>query len=311
MENFENLKKEIEEIENQIKETKQILENPENQDLFTLAKEELETLSKKVEIFEKKIKDSSDKELRKQAVIIEIRAGVGGEESALFAVELFRMYSRFAQFQGWKQRILDSRRTELGGYKEIVFEISPASRGENDNIWSQLKYEAGVHRVQRIPQTEKAERVHTSTVSVAVLLKPKKTTVKIKPDDLRVDCYRASGPGGQYVNKRDTAIRITHIPTGIMVTSQTERSQLQNKENAMAILEAKILKKKQAEEKEKIGNERKSQIHAAKRAEKIRTYNFPQDRMTDHRVKKTWHNLEKILNGNLEPVIKVLAKKLT
>ena len=171
-----------------------------------------------------------------------------------------------------------------------------------------MKYEAGVHRVQRIPITEKGGRIHTSTVTVAVLPKPKKTQIKIKPDDLKIDFYRASGPGGQYVNRRETAVRITHLPTGIVVTSQTERNQLQNKENAMSILGARILEKKETEEMNKVSNERKAQIGWAQRAEKIRTYNFPQDRITDHRIKKTFHNIEGIMNGKLDLIIKVLSK---
>jgi len=171
-----------------------------------------------------------------------------------------------------------------------------------------MKYEGGVHRVQRIPQTEKSGRIHTSTVSVAVLPKPKSAQIKIGPDDLKIDFYRASGPGGQYVNKRETAVRITHSPTGLVVTSQTERNQLRNKENALAILEARLLKKMQMEEEEKVKGKRKDQVGWAKRAEKIRTYNFPQDRITDHRIKKSWHNIEGILNGKLELIIKALKK---
>jgi len=235
-----------------------------------------------------------------ESIIMEIRAGTGGEEAALFATDLFRMYSKYSQFQGWKQRVLDSRPTELGGFKEIIFEI------KNGNIFSKMKHEGGVHRVQRIPKTEKGGRTHTSTVSVAVLVKPKKAFLKIKPDDLKIDFYRASGPGGQYVNRRETAVRITHLPSGLVVTSQTERNQLQNKENAMAILEARLLEKKEIEELEKLGEKRKAQIKWAKRAEKIRTYNFPQDRVTDHRIKKSFHHIEGIIDGKLEPIIKAL-----
>ncbi len=241
---------------------------------------------------------------KKQAIIIEIRAGTGGEEAALFAADLFKMYSKYAQGQGWKQRILDSHFTNLGGSKQIVFEL------KNGDVFSKMKYEGGVHRVQRIPKTEKAGRVHTSTATVAVLLKPKKTEMDIKPEDLKIDVYRASGPGGQYVNKRETAVRAVHLPTGIIATSQTERNQLQNKENAITILKAKLLARKEIEELEKFGDKRKSQIGWAKRVEKIRTYNFPQDRITDHRIKKNWHNIEKIMGGKLNVIIKVLSKKL-
>lgn len=237
-----------------------------------------------------------------ESIIIEIRAGVGGEEAALFTKDLFRMYLKYAQSQGWKERILDSKDTELGGLKEIIFEL------KNGGVFSKMKYEGGVHRVQRIPQTEKSGRVHTSTVSVAVLKKPKETELKIRPEDIRTETYHASGHGGQYVNKRMTAVRLTHLPSGLVVTCQTERSLQQNKENARAILEAKILEKRQMEEESKILGQRRAQIGWAKRAEKIRTYNFPQNRLTDHRIKKSWHNLEKIIDGDLETIIQTLRK---
>ena len=238
------------------------------------------------------------------SVIIEIRAGAGGGEAALFAADLFKMYSKYAASQDWKQKTLDSHLTELGGIKQITFEI------KGEDVFSKMKYEAGVHRVQRIPETEKSGRIHTSTATVAVLPKPKSTEVNIRQDQLKIDYYRASGPGGQYVNTRDTAVRITHIPTGLAVTSQTERSQLQNKENALSILSARLLEKKQQEEVSKLGGERKAQIGWAMRAEKIRTYNFPQDRITDHRIKKKWHNLEDIMDGKLDKMIKTLQKTL-
>ncbi len=211
--------------------------------------------------------------------------------------------------EGWKQKLLDSHPTELGGFKEVIFELS-ASGGKDGDVFSKIKYEGGVHRVQRIPETEKSGRIHTSTVTVAVLVKPKTTEIKIKPDELKIDYYRSSGPGGQYVNKRETAVRATHLPTGLVVTSQTERNQLQNKENALSILSARLLEKKEEEQQQKIGGKRKAQIGWAKRAEKIRTYNFPQDRVTDHRLKKSWHNIEEIMAGKLEPIIKVLQKNI-
>ncbi len=238
------------------------------------------------------------------AVIMEIRAGAGGEEACLFAQDLFKMYSKYAQSCGWTQRILDFNKSDLGGYKNITFEI------KGKEAWQELRYEAGVHRVQRIPATEKGGRIHTSTVSVAVLPKAKQAQVQIRPQDLKIESYKASGPGGQNVNKRMTAIRIIHLPTGIVVTSQVERSLQQNKENALAILQARILKKQQDELEQKIKGERRSQIGSAMRAEKIRTYNFPQNRLTDHRIKKSWHNLEDIMNGKLAPVIKKLQQKL-
>ena len=238
------------------------------------------------------------------SIIMEIRAGAGGEEAALFAANLFKMYSKYAVFQEWKQKILDSHSTKLGGIKQITFEV----RGEN--TFSKMKYEAGVHRVQRTPKTEKSGRIHTSTATVAVLPKPKSTEIKIKPDEIKIDFYKASGPGGQYVNKRMTAVRVTHLPTGTVVTSQTERNQLQNKENALSILAARLLEKKEQEQQMKMGGKRKAQIGWAKRAEKIRTYNFPQDRVTDHRIKKSWHNIEEIMEGKLDKIIKTLQKNL-
>lgn len=240
--------------------------------------------------------------LEQNSIIIEIRAGTGGEEAALFANNLFRMYSRYAERKEWKWKTLDSRPTDLGGIKEIIFEIS------GPDVLSKLKHEAGVHRVQRIPKTERGGRIHTSTATVAVLPKPKETEIKIRPEDLKVDFYRSSGPGGQYVNKRETAVRITHLPTGLVVSSQTQRNQLENKENALSILKARLFEKKENEQISSIGEKRKIQVGGAERAEKIRTYNFPQDRITDHRIKKSWHRIEKILDGDLEQIINKLTK---
>ena len=241
----------------------------------------------------------------KQGVIFEIRAGAGGNEASLFATDLFKMYSKYAQNQKWDVKILDSSSTSIGGLKQITFEI------KGENIYSQMKNEGGVHRVQRIPTTEKSGRIHTSTASVAILIRPEKNEeIEIKPSDLKIDTYRASGAGGQYVNKTETAIRITHIPTGIVVTSQTERNQLQNKLNAMSILKAKIFKVEQEKKLKKLKETRTSQIGHAERVEKIRTYNFPQDRVTDHRIKKSWHKIEKIMEGRIDKMIKDLSKKL-
>ena len=312
--------KEIKEIKNQIEENKAILNSQENQELSSMAETEIINLQERMKVLEKELAASleasppSEGEVRQSfgnasagrenssMVIVEIRAGTGGEEAALFARDILKMYSKYAESQSWRQNILDSHPTELGGFKEVIFEL------ENGDVYSKMKYEAGVHRVQRIPETEKGGRIHTSTVSVAVLPKPKSAQIKINPQDLKVDFYRASGPGGQYVQKRETAVRITHLPTGLVATSQTERNQLQNRENALKILEAKILEKKQIAEEEKIAGKRKTQIGWAKRAEKIRTYNFLQDRITDHRIKKSWKKLEKILNGGLGPIISALQK---
>jgi len=304
--------KEVQKLKTQIEENKTILTTEEDPELISLAeteinqlkkeeeklKSELDNLLKEYELFSQNKKERN----RPGAIIIEIRAGTGGEEAALFARDLFRMYSKYAKSQNWQTKILDSRESELGGFKEVIFEI------KGKGVYSKMKREAGVHRVQRVPKTEKSGRIHTSTATVAVLPKPQKTEIQIKPEDLKIEFYRASGPGGQYVNKRDTAVRICHLPTGLVVTSQTERSQGQNKENALAILRARLLQKKINEEQEKISKKRRSQIKRAERAEKIRTYNFLQDRITDHRIKKSWHNLEDILEGDLDSLIRALRK---
>lgn len=297
---------EISEIKKKIEENKAIISAGEDPELVSLAESEtlqLQEREKKLnQELEELLSPKNNENSTSQSVIIEIRAGTGGEEATLFAGDLFKAYSKYALAQNWKQRILDSQPSELGGLKEIIFEL------RNGDIFSKMKYEGGVHRVQRIPVTEKSGRIHTSTVSVAVLPKPKKTELKIKSEDLRIDVYRSSGPGGQYVNKRETAVRITHLPSGIVVASQTERNQLQNKENAMTILEAKLLEQKEIKEVEKLGEKRKAQIKWAKRAEKIRTYNFPQDRVTDHRIKKSFHNINAIMEGKLDPIIQTLKE---
>lgn len=239
---------------------------------------------------------------RGQNVIMEIRAGAGGGEAALFAAELFRMYSRYAEKQGWQAGLIESHATDLGGYREAVFEI------KGKDAYNQLRRESGVHRVQRIPATEKSGRIHTSTASVAVLPEASEVEVKIEQKDLRIDVLRSSGPGGQYVNKRESAVRITHLPTNLVVTCQEGRTQQQNREKAMAVLRARLLAKKQEEEAGQRGAERREQIGGAMRAEKIRTYNFPQNRLTDHRLQKSWHNLDRILDGDLEQIIRALSK---
>ncbi|OGZ64756.1 MAG: peptide chain release factor 1 [Candidatus Staskawiczbacteria bacterium RIFCSPLOWO2_01_FULL_40_39] len=243
-------------------------------------------------------------ENEKQSAIIEIRAGTGGDEAGLFVRDLYRMYSKYATSQDWGQRILDSNQSDIGGYKEIVFEFT------GPGVFDLMQYESGVHRVQRIPKTEKQGRVHTSTVTIAVLEKPQKMDININPSDLRIDTYRSSGAGGQYVNKTESAIRITHKPSGLVVTSQTERSQLQNKENAMSLLAARLLQAQQESDMSKLTEARRAQIGWAKRSEKTRTYNYPQNRITDHRIGKSWHDLESIIDGKMEPIFKAFTKAL-
>ncbi len=296
---------EIKEVENKIAENKEIIKAQEDSDLVSLAESELFQLQEKEKILNDElatlIKGESET-AKPEAVIIEIRAGAGGQESALFAANLFRMYSKYAGLKGWKITTLDSQPTELGGFKQITFEL------KDGDVYSKMQYEGGVHRVQRIPETEKAGRVHTSTASVAVLPKAKKTEITLNPADLKVEVSKSGGPGGQNVNKRMTAVRIVHLPSGIAVSSQTERNLQQNKESAMSILAAKLKEIKEEEEMKKMGEKRKSQIKGAMRSDKIRTYNFPQDRVTDHRIKKSFHNIESIMDGNIDPIIKSLSE---
>jgi peptide chain release factor 1 len=235
-------------------------------------------------------------------IILEIRAGAGGEEAAIFAADLARAYQKYSLKKGWRFIILDYHQTSLNGYKSLVAEIS------GEKVYNSLKFESGVHRVQRIPETEKSGRIHTSTISVAVLPEVEPAQVQINPSDLEISFFRSSGAGGQNVNKVETAVRILHKPSGLVVASQVERSQAANREHALSILRAKLFEFKQEEEQKKMGTLRKEQIGSAQRAEKIRTYNFPQDRITDHRIEKKWHNLESIMDGNLEPIIKSFQK---
>ena len=239
-----------------------------------------------------------------ESIIIEIRAGAGGEEAAIFAGDLYNMYSKYANVQNWKQTILDSSPTEIGGIKQVIFEI------KGDGVLAKLKNEGGVHRVQRVPKTEKSNRIHTSTASVAVLEKPTESDVTINPSDLKFDFFKASGAGGQNVNKRQTAIRITHVPTGLIVASQVERGLEENRRAAMLILQARLFEQQRLKADSALTQERRSQIGTSDRSEKIRTYNFPQDRITDHRAEKSWHNIEKIMNGHLEKIADFLQENL-
>ena len=235
-------------------------------------------------------------------IIIEIRAGAGGDEAGLFALEIWRMYNRFCQKRNFKAEIMDISESTVGGIKNLSAEII------GSGVYDMFKYESGVHRVQRIPKTEKSGRVHTSTISVAVLKEVTEKEVIINPQNLKIDTYRSSGAGGQNVNKVETAVRITHIPTGFVVSCQTQRSQFKNKEKAMTILRAKLAEMEQEKVSGQITAERRAQIGSAERSEKMRTYNFPQNRITDHRIGKSWHNMEKILDGNMEPMIEALGK---
>lgn len=233
-------------------------------------------------------------------VIVEIRGGVGGEEAALFAGDLFRMYAKFAEKQGWRTEIIDANATEIGGFKEVSFMVT------GFGAYSKLKYESGTHRVQRVPVTESGGRIHTSAVTVAVLPEAEEVEVDINPDDLRIDLYCASGAGGQHVNRTESAIRITHLPTGIVVQCQDERSQLKNKAKAMAVLRARLLDKAQQEQTDAVAKERKNQVGSGDRSERIRTYNFPQGRVTDHRIGLTLHRIDAIMNGDLDELLNAL-----
>lgn len=259
------------------------------------AKAEIDRLSEELKILLLP-KDPNDS----KNVIIEIRGGAGGDEAALFAAELFRMYTLYAESKRWKAEILSSSPTDIGGYKEVSFSI------EGAGAYSRLKFESGVHRVQRIPATESGGRIHTSTVTVAVLPEVEEVEVEINPNDLRIDVFRAGGPGGQCVNTTDSAVRITHLPTGIVVSCQDEKSQHKNKDKAMKILRSRVYEAEQQKQHAEIAAERKSQVGTGDRSERIRTYNFPQGRVTDHRIGLTLHKLDAVLSGNLDEVIDAL-----
>ncbi|HEX3036396.1 MAG TPA: peptide chain release factor 1 [Thermodesulfobacteriota bacterium] len=274
-----------------------------DEELGKLAKEEILILEDKQAKLEEKLrylllpKDPNDE----KNVLLEIRAGTGGEEAALFSADLFRMYTRYAERNGWKVEIMTLNETGIGGIKEVIAAI------EGKNVYSKLKYESGVHRVQRIPTTEAGGRIHTSTATVAVLVEPDDVEINVDEKDLRVDTFRASGAGGQHVNKTDSAIRITHIPTGIVVQCQDERSQHKNRAKAMRMLKAKIYEVEKEKRHSEISDMRKSMVGSGERSEKIRTYNFPQGRITDHRVGLTLYRIEEILDGDIEELIQALT----
>jgi peptide chain release factor 1 len=241
-------------------------------------------------------------------VLLEVKAGEGGEESALFAADLLRMYLRYAERKGWKTEILDATVTGLGGYKDATVAVKSARRGAPDRVWARLKYEGGVHRVQRVPVTESQGRIHTSAAGVLVLPEADPVEVTIDPADLRVDVFRSSGPGGQSVNTTDSAVRITHLPTGIVVSCQNEKSQLQNKEQALRILRARLLAQAQADAEAQAQAERRSQVQTVDRSQRVRTYNFPENRISDHRVGYKAYNLDQVLDGDLDAVINALVE---
>ena len=286
-------------VRDELSDTREMFKNEKDDELKEMAKLEIEELEIKKEKLEEELKyllipkDPNDE----KNVILEIRAGTGGEEAALFAADLFRMYSRYAERKGWKVEILSAHETGTGGFKEIISII------EGEKTYSRLKYESGIHRVQRVPTTESQGRIHTSAVSVAVLPEAEEVDVEINPSELRIDVFRASGAGGQHVNTTDSAVRITHLPTGLVVTCQDERSQHKNKAKAMKILRAKLFDEQRQKQEEELSKERKQMVGSGDRSEKIRTYNFPQSRVTDHRIGLTLYKLDAILDGDLDEII--------
>ena len=294
---------EYKECKQAIEDSLEMLEEESDEEMRELAKEELNDNKKRVEELEQELKilllpkDPNDE----RNVIVEIRGGAGGEESALFSAVLFRMYSMYAEKKGFKIEIINANETEIGGYKEISFMI------EGEGAYSRFKYESGVHRVQRVPETESQGRVHTSTTTVAVLPEAEDVELEIDPNDLKIDTFRSSGAGGQHINKTSSAIRITHLPTGMVVECQDERSQYKNKDKALKVLKSRLLKEKQDKQASEIAENRKMQVGTGDRSERIRTYNYPQGRVTDHRIGLTLYKLEEILNGNLDEVIDALV----
>lgn len=288
-------------IQDEIASNQSLLSDP-DPEIRHLAKEEIEALGVSLSKIERNLKillipkDPNDD----KNILLEIRAGTGGEEAALFAADLFRMYSRYAEVKGWKTEILGKHITGIGGLKEIIILV------EGEMVFSRLKYESGAHRVQRVPETETQGRIHTSAVTVAVLLEAEEIDVEINPEDLRIDVYRSSGPGGQHVNKTASAVRITHFPSGLVVTCQDEKSQHKNKAKAMKVLRSRLLDLETAQQQSKISEERRTMVGSGDRSERIRTYNFPQGRVTDHRLGLTLYKLETLLQGELDLVIEPL-----
>jgi len=298
----------IQKTAKKIEEDKEILNQASDDELIALAEEDLK---KNIQLRENLLETKKEREkkeknpsLKIKGMILEIRAGTGGEEAALFAQDLLRMYTRYANRKQWPVKIIHLSKTSLNGVKEAVIAI------EDKEAFKQLRFEGGVHRVQRIPITEKSGRLHTSTATVAVLPQIENVPLEIKPEDIETTFFRSSGPGGQNVQKVETAVRLLHKPTGIVVTCQEGRSQFKNREKALEILKNKLWEREQEKANQSITNQRRHQIGHAERSEKIRTYNFPQDRITDHRIKKSWHNIEDIMSGNLDKIITALQKEL-
>lgn len=297
-----SLYQEYKELIQQIKDAQEMLQEEQEEDFKEMLLEEMDNLQKTKELSENKLqvlllpRDPNDE----KSVIMEIRAGTGGDEAALFAGDLFRMYTRYAELQGWKIDIMDSHYTDIGGIKEIIFVV------DGKDVYSRLKYESGVHRVQRVPSTESGGRIHTSAATVAVLPEAEEVEVEIEPNDIRVDVYCSSGPGGQSVNTTQSAVRITHLPTGLVVTCQDEKSQHKNKAKALRVLRARLKEVMEEELNAEMAGNRKNQVGSGDRSERIRTYNFPQGRVSDHRINLTVHKLDQVLEGQINEIIDAL-----
>jgi len=296
--------KNLEEVNRSLAETKDSIREESDPEFLSLASEELQNLEKKRVELEKEIREIIEPQnpLDKKDTLVEIRAGTGGDEAALFAADLFRMYHRFAEKKGWQTNLISAAHTGIGGLKEAIFEI------KGRQVYSQLKFESGVHRVQRIPKTEKSGRIHTSVATVVIMPVAEEVDIELKPEDLKIETSTSRGHGGQSVNTTYSAIRLTHLPTGLLVSCQDERSQQQNRIKALQVLRSRLLALAEEKRQKEDSQKRKSQVGTGDRSEKIRTYNFSQNRVTDHRINKSWHNLTEILDGDLGEIIESLKK---